>query len=243
LLPLSGGTYNWADYPEFQTFNATYASQFITASNSTTFTLKNINSTGRFLRGGTTAGTDQDDATSLPNTAFTAANAGTHTHSVDPTAVNSSTAGSHLHEINPPSTSSSSEGAHAHTYQDAYFAENRGELGNNKFGISAGTDWDNNLYWRTAGNMTSNNASDINTSSVGAHAHMTDIAAFNSASNGDHAHSVDIPATTSQIGRHTKRNNNNCNSRQQFEYYGHWWGWHWHLNSCCFCCFGHLLYQ
>ena len=76
LLPLSGGTYNWADYPEFQTFNGTYASQFITASTATTFTLKNINGSGRFLRGSTTAGTDQDDATALPTTAFTAATAG-----------------------------------------------------------------------------------------------------------------------------------------------------------------------
>ena len=173
LLPLSGGTYNWADYPEFQTFNSTYASQFITASTATTFTLKSINSGGRFLRGSTTAGTDQDDATSLPTTAFTAA-----------------TAGAHVHEVNPPSTSSSSDGAHSHTYQDAYFAENRSISGNNKYGLSAGSDYDNNFIWRTSSDSYSNYASDINTSTSGSHAHFTDIAAFNSGNNGDHSHNI-----------------------------------------------------
>lgn len=204
MLPLTGGTYNWADYPEFQTFNSTYASQFIASSNATTFTLKNINTAGRFLRGGTTAGTDQDDATSLPNTAFTAAIGGSHTHSVDPAAVNTTSAGAHVHSIDPPSTSSSTDGLHSHTYQDAYFAENRGISGNNKYGLSAGSDYDNNFIWRTSSDSYSNYASDINTSSNGSHAHTTDIAAFNSASNGDHAHSVDIPSTTSTSnGDHT----------------------------------------
>ncbi len=173
LLPLSGGTYNWADYPEFQTFNGTYASQFIASSNATTFTLKDINSTGRFLRGGTTAGTEQASSTKLPVIPFAIANAGAHVHSVD-----------------PPSTTSSSDGAHTHTYNDAFFAENQGAAGNNNYGTGSGSDWDNNFYWRTASNTTSSTASNINTSSSGAHTHTVDIAAFNSASNGDHTHTI-----------------------------------------------------
>lgn len=173
LLPLSGGTYNWADYPEFQTFNSTYASQFISSSNATTFTLKDINTTGRFLRGNSTAGTDQDDATSLPTTSFATSSAGAHVHSVD-----------------PPSTTSSTDGSHNHTYNDAFFAENQGASGNNNYGAGAGTDWDNNFYWRTASNGTSSSASNINTSSNGSHSHATDISAFNSASNGDHTHTI-----------------------------------------------------
>jgi hypothetical protein len=99
LLPLSGGTYNWADYPEFQTFNGTYASQFIASSNATTFTLKDINGTGRFLRGGNTAGTDQAGSTKLPVIPFAISTAGAHTHSVDPAAVTSGSAGAHSHTI------------------------------------------------------------------------------------------------------------------------------------------------
>ncbi len=173
LLPLSGGTYNWADYPEFQTFNGTYASQFISSSTATTFTLKDINSTGRFLRGGSTAGTDQAGSTKLP---------------VIPFAI--STAGAHVHSVDPPSTSSSTDGAHTHIYNDAFFAENIGAAGNNNYGTGSGSDWDNNFYWRTASNTTSTSPSNINTSSGGSHSHTTDIAAFNSASNGDHTHTI-----------------------------------------------------
>ena len=173
LLPLSGGTYNWADYPEFQTFNGTYASQFIASSTATTFTLKDINSTGRFLRGGSTAGTDQAGSTKLP---------------VIPFAI--STAGAHVHSVDPPSTSSSTDGAHTHIYNDAFFAENQGAAGNNNYGTGSGSDWDNNFYWRTASNTTSSTASNLNTSSSGSHSHTTDIAAFNSASNGDHTHTI-----------------------------------------------------
>ncbi len=100
LLPLSGGTYNWADYPEFQSFNGTYASQFIASSNATTFTLKDINSTGRFLRGGTTAGTEQAGSTKLPTVPFSLSSDGAHTHTVDPASVNTNTAGAHTHTIN-----------------------------------------------------------------------------------------------------------------------------------------------
>ncbi len=173
LLPLSGGTYNWVDYPEFQTFNGTYASQFIASSTATTFTLKDINSTGRFLRGGSTAGTDQVAGTKLPVIPFALGTAGAHVHSVD-----------------PPSTTSTTDGAHTHTYNDAFFAENQSAAGNNNYGAGSGTDWDNNFYWRTASNTTSSSPSNINTSSSGSHSHTTDIAAFNSASNGDHTHTI-----------------------------------------------------
>jgi hypothetical protein len=173
LLPLSGGTYNWADYPEFQTFNSTYASQFISSSNATTFTLKDINTTGRFLRGNSTAGTDQVAGTKLPTVPFAV-----------------STAGAHVHSVDPPSTTSSTDGSHSHTYNDAYYAENRGLAGNNKFGTSANSDYDNNFIWRTNTGSNSDYASDINTSSNGSHSHATDISAFNSASNGDHTHTI-----------------------------------------------------
>lgn len=53
---------------------------------------------------------------------------------------------------------------HSHVYNDAYFAENRGLTGNNRFGISAGSDTDNNFIWRTSGGGDSNYISDINTS-------------------------------------------------------------------------------
>jgi hypothetical protein len=173
LLPLSGGTYNWADYPEFQTFNSTYASQFISSSNATTFTLKDINTTGRFLRGNSTAGTDQVAGTKLPTVPFAV-----------------STAGAHVHSVDPPSTTSSTDGSHNHTYNDAYFAENRGLSGNSRYGTSANTDTDNNFIWRTNTGSHSDYASDINTSTSGNHSHTTDISAFNSASNGDHTHTI-----------------------------------------------------
>ncbi len=163
LLPLSGGTYNWADYPEFQAFNATYASQFITASTSTTFTLKNINSGGRFLRGSTTAGTDQDDATSLPTTAFTAATAGAHVHSVD-----------------PPNTTSSTDGSHNHTLHRRYNSDNGAyDPGDARAYEGSAATTDRSIIYNA-----------VPTSSNGSHNHTTDIAAFNSASAGDHTHTI-----------------------------------------------------
>ncbi len=99
MLPLSGGTYNWTDYPEFQTFNTSYASQFIASSNATTFTLKNLNTAGRFLRGGTTAGVDQAGSTAMPVIPFTTAAAGGHTHSIDPPSTSTTTDGSHQHNM------------------------------------------------------------------------------------------------------------------------------------------------
>lgn len=62
----------------------------------------------------------------------------------------------HNHAITDPQ--------HSHTYNDAYFAENRG-AGENKFGTSASTDNDNSFYWRTANGGVSASPSDINTSS------------------------------------------------------------------------------
>ena len=79
LLPLSGGTYNWADFPHFQAFQTTHPSQFIT-DNGTTFTLKDINSSGRFLRGGLTAGVNQNGSTAMPINPFVLNNY-THNHS------------------------------------------------------------------------------------------------------------------------------------------------------------------
>lgn len=99
MLPLSGGTFNWADYPEFQTFHSSYASQFIASSNATTFTLKNLNTSGRFLRGGNTAGVDQAGSTALPVVPFTTNTAGAHTHSVDPPSTGTSTNGGHQHNM------------------------------------------------------------------------------------------------------------------------------------------------
>ena len=80
LLPLTGGTYNWTDFPHFQALQATHPSEFIASSNSTTFTLVDINSSGRFLRGGTTAGVNQNGSTAMPITPFLIGD-NTHNHS------------------------------------------------------------------------------------------------------------------------------------------------------------------
>jgi hypothetical protein len=114
LLPLNGGTYNWADYPDFQTFHATYPCQFIASSTGTTFTLVNINTSGRFLRGGTSAGVLQNATTAAPTSGLTIANAGAHTHSID-----------------PPSTATSSNGDHNHTLTFNNDDFNGGGGGNN----------------------------------------------------------------------------------------------------------------
>ncbi len=163
LLPLSGGTYNWADYPEFQTFNGTYASQFIASSNATTFTLKDINSTGRFLRGGTTAGTEQAGSTKLPTVPFAL-----------------STAGAHVHSVDPPSTGTSTDGAHAHTLH------RRGNEDAGAYDPGNGRWWEGSCA--TTDRSIGYNA--VSTSNTGAHTHTIDIAAFNSASNGDHTHTI-----------------------------------------------------
>ncbi len=166
LLPLSGGTYNWADYPEFQTFNGTYASQFIASSNATTFTLKDLNSSGRFLRGGTTAGTDQLGSTKLPTVPFSLSNAGAHVHSID-----------------PPSTSTSTDGNHTHS------SNATGGLGN------PGLTFYNGLNTTTGYDNSSNELNEVFSmalviNNAGNHTHTVDVGAFNSDSNGDHTHTI-----------------------------------------------------
>lgn len=99
LLPLNGGTYNWADYPDFQTFHASYPCQFIASSTGATFTLKDINTSGRFLRGNTGAGIEQAASTAMPTIPFANSLAGAHTHSIDPPSTNTSTGGAHTHTI------------------------------------------------------------------------------------------------------------------------------------------------
>lgn len=82
LLPLTGGTYNWSDFPHLQSFHASFPCQYIASSTATTFTLVNINTSGRFLRGGTTAGTLQEFSTAMPIIPFTLSN-DTHNHTYD----------------------------------------------------------------------------------------------------------------------------------------------------------------
>jgi hypothetical protein len=162
LLPLSGGTYNWADYPDFQSFFTTYGCQFIT-NNGATFTLANINTSGRFLRGGTSAGVNQNSTTALPTVAFT-----------------TNTTGAHVHSVDPPTTTTSSTGDHNHL--EGEHAESGVNFG--IYGQQAGT---------TSGyrvSHTNDKYTQNYTSTAGAHTHTLDIVAFNSASAGDHAHTV-----------------------------------------------------
>ncbi len=79
LLPLNGGTYNWSDFPHLQSLQATHPSEFIASSTATTFTLVDINTSGRFLRGGLTAGVNQNFFTALPTTPFLT-NTDSHSH-------------------------------------------------------------------------------------------------------------------------------------------------------------------
>jgi|GEM_PF-5883654 len=99
LLPLKGGTYNWSDYPDFQAFHALYPCQFIASSTSTTFTLKDINGTGYFLRGGTSAGINQNGSTANPIGGLTVSTVGDHTHSIDPPNTTTTTSGAHTHTL------------------------------------------------------------------------------------------------------------------------------------------------
>ena len=163
LLPLNGGVYNWADYPDFQAFHASYPCQFIASSTGTTFTLVDINTSGRFLRGNTGAGVLQNGSTALPTTAFTTNTTGAHTHSVD-----------------PPSTTTSSNGDHNH------LEGTHSEPGTN-FNVYGQTTSDAN-GWRT--NHTYNKYRQNYTSTTGAHTHTLNIPAFNSASAGDHSHTI-----------------------------------------------------
>lgn len=99
LLPLNGGTYSWADYPEFQVLHSATPSQYVSASTATTFTLVNINGAGRFLRGATAAGTMQDGSTAMPVLALGTSSTGAHLHSIDPPSTSTNTTGNHQHSM------------------------------------------------------------------------------------------------------------------------------------------------
>jgi microcystin-dependent protein len=82
---------------------------------------------------------------------------------------------------------------HTHTYQDAYFAENTGATPK-VFGLSAGSDWDNNFYYRkTDGTSTSNpndSGTQISTSTSGAHTHS-----MTNSNAGSHTHTMTNSST------------------------------------------------
>jgi len=114
----------------FNTIGTTYGE----GDASTTFNLPNLQD--RFPRGrgsgnlGVIGGSDSVTLTGdkIPS----------HTHTAS-----LSSDGAHSHTGNTNTT-----GNHAHSYDDAYFAENRGGGQNNLFGISANTDNDNSYYYR-----------------------------------------------------------------------------------------------
>ena len=91
---------------------------------------------------------------------------------------------------------------HAHSYNDAYFAENRGG-GTNIYGTSSSTDYDNDYIYRTPTPITSTGYANINVANNGAHSHT-----LNVANNGTHTHTIDIvnngshnhTFTTSSVG-------------------------------------------
>lgn len=57
--------------------------------------------------------------------------------------------------------------SHSHIYNDAYFAENGGDLGNQGVGGSSRTDRDNSFYWRTSTGGYSSTQQYLDTSSTG----------------------------------------------------------------------------
>ncbi len=82
-----------------------------------------------------------------------------------------------------------SVGNHDHTYQDAYYAENRGLPGNDKYGTASSSDFDNNFIYRTQNGGYSYYPSDITTSSAGSHSHTMS----NSSTGGDGSFSIVQP--------------------------------------------------
>lgn len=168
-LPLSGGTFNDADYPEFAAFIPNLDADVVTDNGNGTFTLGNWNTNGEFLRGqgGNAAalGSLQSDATSLPSNAFTTNTAGDHSHTVD-----------------PPSTSTSTDGSHNH---DFYTANNDVNSTTSQGYPNA----DNHLAFRTTDRVqrTEDNGA---IRPDGAHSHTVDIASFNSGTAGSHSHTV-----------------------------------------------------
>lgn len=85
---------------------------------------------------------------------------------------------------------------HTHTYQDAYFAENVSGITPKVFGTSAGTDVDNNFYYRTQSGSYSADPSDPSTlltsGSSGAHTHTMS----NSSAGGGASFSIIQPYVT-----------------------------------------------
>jgi hypothetical protein len=133
LLPLTGGTYNWSDFPHLQSFHATFPCQYIASSNATTFTLVNINTSGRFLRGGLTAGVNQNGSTAMPINPFVLAN-DTHNHSLglsystsNFTNVNYWTMAPAVNNVtlNSSSTYNTNNDSHSHTFSSGGDAETR----------------------------------------------------------------------------------------------------------------------
>lgn len=99
LLPLNGGTYLWSDYPEFQLLHAASPSQYISSSTASSFTLINIHTTSRFLRGSSSTGVLQAGSTAMPSNALGTTNAGSHLHAIDPPAEATTNTGTHLHNL------------------------------------------------------------------------------------------------------------------------------------------------
>ncbi len=81
-------------------------------------------------------------------------------------------------------THTASDNGHAHSYDDAYFAENRGS-NNGIYGTSSGTDYDNQYIYRS-GPVTNTGYAQITVNSNGTHTHT-----FTTAATGSGA-SIDI---------------------------------------------------
>lgn len=174
LLPLSGGTYNWSDFPYLQSLHSQSPIEFIDSSTSTTFTLKNINDE-RVLRGSPQVGAFGGENSkiisqeNLPNVTLIAESAGSHTHSM-------TSAGEHTHAV-------SSAGEHTHEHNAT------GQPGS--FGL---------IHSSSGGNNTSNgqnvdqtigeanlfaSPSSLNIQNAGAHTH-------NIQSSGSHTHDLSV---------------------------------------------------
>jgi microcystin-dependent protein len=108
----------------------------------------------------------------------TVASNGDHTHTGT-----SDSNGSHTH--------TASDSGHNHSYNDAYFAENRGG-GTNVYGTGSGTDGDNDYYYRTPTPTTSNGFANITVANNGVHTHS-----FTTETNGSHSHGITIGNTGS----------------------------------------------
>ena len=72
------------------------------------------------------------------------------------------TAGSHTH--------TATDSGHAHSYNDAYFAENRGNR-QNVYGTGAYTDYDNDFIYRTPTPTTYTGYANITVANNGQHTH------------------------------------------------------------------------